>query len=237
MVIAVVAILAALLLPALAKAKIASKKVVCINNQKQFALGWIMYAGDHNDILMANGGYNSGWGPATQLWAQGSFVNVADYTNYNYIINPSYALMANYVRSIPTFHCPTDRELVKMNNGLYPRLRSYELNAYAGWVEPWDQTWDYRMSSYFRIFRKSTDIPAKIPAGLIYTFMDVNPDSICWPYFGMHMDRESFFNFPNASHNRGGIVAFADSHVEYIHFPKEMDSWINDMPNPTNRWW
>src|SRR5689334_10608341 len=45
-VIAIIAILAALLLPALAKAKIASKKVVCINNQKQFALGWTMYAGD-----------------------------------------------------------------------------------------------------------------------------------------------------------------------------------------------
>ncbi len=110
---------------------------------------------------------------------------------------------------------------------MLPGLRSYELNAYAGWIEPWDQTWDYRMSSLFRIFRKTTDIPAKIPAGLIYTFMDVNPDSICWPYFGMHMDRDSFFNFPNASHNRGGVVAFADSHVEY-------HKWMD--PRTSIRW-
>jgi prepilin-type processing-associated H-X9-DG protein len=29
------------------------------------------------------------------------------------------------------------------------------------------------------------------------------------------MDQESFFNFPNSSHNRGGVVAFSDGHVEY----------------------
>jgi prepilin-type processing-associated H-X9-DG protein len=29
------------------------------------------------------------------------------------------------------------------------------------------------------------------------------------------MTMDSFFNFPNSSHNRGGVVAFADSHVEY----------------------
>ena len=45
--------------------------------------------------------------------------------------------------------------------------------------------------------------------------MDVNPDSICWPYFGVYMNQDSFFNFPNSSHNRGGVVSFADGHVEY----------------------
>ena len=164
-----------------------------------------------------------------------------DNTNYNYVINPAYALMANYIRSVPTYHCPTDREMVKIGTGTYPRLRSYELNAYAGWIEPWNQTWDYRMSSLFRIFRKTTDIPAKIPAGLIYTFMDVNPDSICWPYFGMHMDRDSFFNFPNASHNRGGVVTFADSHVEYhkwmdprTYNPVGVNWHQHDQPSPGN---
>ena len=48
-VIAVIAILAALLLPALARAKVAAKKVQCINNQKQLAAVWMMYAGDNND--------------------------------------------------------------------------------------------------------------------------------------------------------------------------------------------
>src|SRR5256885_16575417 len=67
-VIAIIAILAALLLPALAKAKKASKKVVCINNVKQLAVGWVMYATDNNDLLMANGDYGANWSTARPLW-------------------------------------------------------------------------------------------------------------------------------------------------------------------------
>jgi prepilin-type N-terminal cleavage/methylation domain-containing protein/prepilin-type processing-associated H-X9-DG protein len=210
-VIGIIAILAALLLPALARAKLASKKIVCINNLKQMAVGWVMYATDHNDVLMPCGGYNASWGPQIKLWCQGAFVNVADYTNFNYIVNPDYALMANYIQTVPTFHCPTDRELVQIGSGFYPRLRSYELNAYTGWTG----TWDTRMSANYFVFRKSTEITARVPAGMVFTFQDVNPDSICWPYFGMHMDYDSFFNYPNASHNRGGIIAYADGHVDY----------------------
>jgi prepilin-type processing-associated H-X9-DG protein len=29
------------------------------------------------------------------------------------------------------------------------------------------------------------------------------------------MSEDSFFNFPNSSHNRGGVVSFADGHAEY----------------------
>ena len=53
-----------------------------------------------------------------------------------------------------------------------------------------------------------------MPAG-VFLFQDVQPDSICWPYFGVRMDKESFFNFPNSSHNRGGVISFADGHVEH----------------------
>ncbi len=211
-VIAIIMIIAGLLLPALARAKHASRKVICINNVKQMAVSWVMYATDHNDILMANGGYNWAWNTRTQLWVQGHFYDINDYINNNYLIDPSYALMANYIKTLPTFHCPTDRELVKLSDGkYYARNRSYELNAYTGWVGPWDT----RMSTAYYMFRKSTEITAKVPAGMVFTFLDVNPDSVCWPYFGMHMDHDSFFNYPNSSHNRGGVIAFADGHVDY----------------------
>jgi prepilin-type processing-associated H-X9-DG protein len=29
------------------------------------------------------------------------------------------------------------------------------------------------------------------------------------------MTQDSFFNFPSSSHNRGGVVSFADGHTEY----------------------
>jgi prepilin-type N-terminal cleavage/methylation domain-containing protein/prepilin-type processing-associated H-X9-DG protein len=66
-VIAIIAILAALLLPALARAKDKAKGIACLNNNKQIALAFSMYAGDSNDYLPP---LNTGTWPAvtTDWW-------------------------------------------------------------------------------------------------------------------------------------------------------------------------
>lgn len=51
-VIAIISILASLLLPALAPAKEKARSIFCINNLKQMALAHIMYANDHDDVLV-----------------------------------------------------------------------------------------------------------------------------------------------------------------------------------------
>ncbi len=50
-VIAIIAILAALLLPALANAKATAKRVQCLNNLRQLALGMLTFPGDHNSTF------------------------------------------------------------------------------------------------------------------------------------------------------------------------------------------
>jgi prepilin-type N-terminal cleavage/methylation domain-containing protein len=50
-VITIIAILAALLLPALAKAKERAKRAECKNNLHQCGLATLMYASDNNDYL------------------------------------------------------------------------------------------------------------------------------------------------------------------------------------------
>lgn len=51
-VISIIAILASMLLPALAKAKAIARATQCISNLRQIAFGWQMYADDHGDVMV-----------------------------------------------------------------------------------------------------------------------------------------------------------------------------------------
>ena len=51
-VIAIIAVLAALLLPALARAKLKATGAGCLSNQKQLILAWVMYANDNQEKLV-----------------------------------------------------------------------------------------------------------------------------------------------------------------------------------------
>ena len=53
-VISIIAILAGLLLPALARAKARAQAIACLNNLKQLQLAWTMYVHDNNDWLVPN---------------------------------------------------------------------------------------------------------------------------------------------------------------------------------------
>ncbi len=60
-VIAIIAILAAILFPVFAQAKVAAKKTSLISNAKQFGLSQLMYAGDSDDVFSPAVTYNGEW--------------------------------------------------------------------------------------------------------------------------------------------------------------------------------
>jgi prepilin-type N-terminal cleavage/methylation domain-containing protein/prepilin-type processing-associated H-X9-DG protein len=208
-VIAIIAILAALLLPSLARAKAAAKRVGCINNQKQLATALILYTSDNADLLPSNGMVDPP-SPGNKLWVQGTLYHATQVTNYTYLLDRNYALFASYIRTHRVYLCPTDKDFFMQGNLRFPRLRSYAMNAYLGW----NGAWDTRLSPLYRVYRKHSELVAPMPSG-IFAFQDAHPSSICWPYFGVQMVNDTFFNFPNSSHSQGGVVAFADGHVDY----------------------
>ena len=207
-VIAIIVLLVAMLLPALARARSQAKRIQCISNQKQLATTWVLYAADNNDQVAANG-QNAFPDPTTKFWIQGYFYDQFQTTNNSYIVDPRYALFANYLKTTRVYVCPSDRDTVTVSGKKYPRMRSYALNVYVGWLGPWDT----RLAYNFRVFKKQAEMTARMPSGT-FLFCDVNPNSICWPYFGVQMTTDSFFNFPGSSHNFGAVISFSDGHVE-----------------------
>src|SRR5579862_4875547 len=79
-VIAIIAILAAMLLPALANAKLRSQGISCVNNMKQLQFASLLYAGDNSDYLPKNSAVmlagdsttgNPNWVDGTFSWPGG----------------------------------------------------------------------------------------------------------------------------------------------------------------------
>ena len=112
-VIAIIAILAGMLLPALAKAKQKATGAACLNNQKQLALGFFMYASDNEDeIITTAGNPGGGFWPGPQN-ESGQNVNItASLTK-----DQAKKLVENglkngplwpYVSSVGSYHCPGD---------------------------------------------------------------------------------------------------------------------------------
>src|SRR4030042_138791 len=63
-VITVIALLLALLIPALRSAKEQGQRVVCLSNLRQLTLAWIMYAEDNNENIVNGRAY----GPVWDIW-------------------------------------------------------------------------------------------------------------------------------------------------------------------------
>lgn len=120
-VISIVAILASLLLPALAKAKESTRRIVCAKNLKQIGVAYGMYANDNGEWLTKYvvGGYMDLLLP----YIAPNFTNT-----YNY--------KERYKESI-IYHCPSATSADSWSGGLYSYGQNEHMNS--GTVTP--ETW------------------------------------------------------------------------------------------------
>jgi prepilin-type N-terminal cleavage/methylation domain-containing protein len=198
-VIAIIAILASLLLPALSAAKSRAQTTSCLNNQRQLALAWTLYASEAGDRLPLNlgGSVNGIHRSPPGCWVTGSASHDADPATI------TRGTLFPYAQSIPIYHCPADHSLV--DDSASPRLRSFSLSLYMGGEDS---------ETNFQIYplMKSTDIPH--PSKTL-TFLDEDESSINDGIFLYASKMDVWMDLPARRHQKGLVLVFADNHTEH----------------------
>jgi len=209
-VIGLIGILAALLMPALGKAKSRAQGIACLSNTRQLGYAWILYANDHEDRLAYNlegkaSRTNRNWVANVLTWGLDS-----DNTNTATITEASLGPYAN--RSLSIYRCPSDSVLSaeQRKEGWSGRVRSYSMNAMVGDAGALTSAGTNLNNPGYVQFFKMTTIPEP---SHIFVFLDEHPDSIDDGYFLNQATKHEWHDLPASYHDGAAAFSFADGHA------------------------
>jgi prepilin-type N-terminal cleavage/methylation domain-containing protein/prepilin-type processing-associated H-X9-DG protein len=216
-VVAVIAILASLLLPALASAKAKGTAVSCLSNERQLMLACLLYAGDSEDAIP----YNLGSDEIKATVAQGQFWNWTspvmswelDSDNTNTVLTTQGGIGPYTARTAKVYRCPSDRAVsdIQARVGWTGRVRSISMNAMVGNAGQFSVSGKNVNNPDYKQFFKLAQVPQP---SQIFVFIEEHPDSINDGYFLNHVDALRWQDLPASYHNGAANLAFADGHLE-----------------------
>ena len=216
-VIAVIAILASLLLPALAGAKSKGHSISCLNNERQLMLACLLYVDDFNEALP----YNLGVAEIRQRETKNEYLNWStpvmswelDSDNTNTVLLTEGGLGPYTSRAAKLYHCPVDRVVsdIQARVGWTARARSISMNAMVGNAGRWLQSGANVNNPDYVQFLKLGQI---LQPAQIFVLTEEHPDSINDGYFLNKPDSMRWIDLPASYHNGAANLAFADGHLE-----------------------
>ena len=255
-VIAIIVILAAMLLPTLAKAKQKARGLQCMSNHRQLTFAWKMYTDDNRERLLY-ASHAASPSPNDQYsWVLGDLdFNPNNASNWDpekdIKKSPIWPYCGN---STAIWKCPADESAVVVNGVRLPRVRSMSMNFWVGGFNGTDggisggDYWTYG-GAPGKFYWKMGACQEPGPTGT-FLFLDMREDSIDWGNFATDMrgwpgdpGRTGFYDLPGSYHNRAGGFSFVDGHAEIKPWkdartmpPLVRDGLIPDQYlSPTNR--
>jgi prepilin-type N-terminal cleavage/methylation domain-containing protein len=254
-VIAIIAILAGMLLPALSKAKAKAQGIMCMNNHKQLALAWRLYAEDQSDRIPGAANWDPPGGRQPN-WTGGSWLslnNRNDPNNWDHESFTKKSVLWPYCNTVDIWKCPADKSTaVNATNQVVPRIRSMSMNNWVG-GPGWDNSGSWWPQSGanqggWQAYLKLSDMNNPGPSRT-FVFLDEREDSINDGYFVVDMAGYpnepglwKIVDYPASYHNAAGGLSFADGHSEIRKWVDERTiprlSRVDrplDQPSPGNR--
>jgi len=223
-VLATLAILGALLLPALAQTRQNSQVIQCQANQRQLSVAWMMYARDNSDKLVPVGSFayqpmNFSENPLTDAqlrpggrlaqFCPGNLQNAPMVSGHYYTNWILAGLIYPYLQTTAVYKCPADLSLCPFGaspNFALPSERTYSVNCYVGGMQWWNQS--------YKRYLKLSDMNRPGPAHT-WVFIEENPASIDDCYFALDPSVPTlWYNSPAVLHGNAGVLTYADGHSE-----------------------
>lgn len=226
-VVAIIAILASMLLPALARAKSRAHLTKCISNQRQLGIALTLYADDNREFY-----------PAYGKWATwGGNLGLAVGNIHGGLVPAANRPVNYYTKNVNVYTCPAD-------HGDALQLAA-QYTCYQAWGNSYLMTWgDDRYAvqhcggntnspnppgSYAATPIKTSQIARKPTTKLILSD---------WCWFGDRNPNDPRSVWHNFKGQPQFPTLFGDMHVQDFKFPNNYTNYDGQPPNPdTNAWW
>ncbi|MHC4244522.1 MAG: type II secretion system protein [Planctomycetota bacterium] len=224
-VIAIIAVLMAILIPTLDRAREQGRRAVCLSNLKQLALAWNMYADENDDKIVngeAAGGGNglastpslsSSRHPGEKWWVGG---DCGDFWNDEHLPRE---IQLNALRNGALYPYTKKETLYRCPTGVRGEMRTYTIGDSMNGIP---RTGTFRTVNNRDVgvkvgrtrlwIKKRTEISSPGPSFRL-VFLDegrITPDS-----YATHYVNQRWWDPPFVRHGDGTNVAFADGRAAY----------------------
>jgi prepilin-type N-terminal cleavage/methylation domain-containing protein/prepilin-type processing-associated H-X9-DG protein len=189
-VIAIIAILMAILIPTLHRAREQGQRATCLSNVKQLTLAWILYAQENDDRIVNASTFFSRPGEPAWIGAHQQESGTLQDARQHLTEGVLYKYCAN----VDIYRCPT---------GIRGEVLTYAIVDAMNGATSIPGTKDLMIKRLSQVRRQSER----------FVFIDegkISPDS--WT---VYYDQESWWDRPTVRHGDGTNFSFADGHSEY----------------------